>query len=63
MEYDKHAILNGTNLQKNLQKHLKHRNFVEYNASVDLHNPKYGCPVGYVVRKNKCGKCCFIAKL
>lgn len=54
-EYDKEAVLNGTVLQKNLQKRLKHRNFIEPNATITLQNPKYGCPVGYIVRKNKCG--------
>lgn len=54
-EYDKQMLLNGSVFQRNLQKHLKHRNFVEYNATVSLDNPKFGCPVGYVVRKNKCG--------
>lgn len=55
-EYDKQIFLNGTVFQKNLQKHLKHRNFGDYNATVHLEGPKYDCPIGYVVRKNKCGK-------
>lgn len=55
-EYDGNMVLNGTALQTNLQKRLKHRNFVEHSAiDVHLENPKYACPIGYVVRKNKCG--------
>lgn len=55
-EYDKQMVLNGSVFQKNLQKHLKDRTFVDHNATVNLENPKFGCPVGYVVRKNKCGE-------
>lgn len=54
-EYDKQIEINAAAFQKNLQKHLKQRNFVEPNVTLSLGKPQYICPVGYGARKNKCG--------
>lgn len=56
-ENDVQAMLNNSVIQSNLLNHLKGINHINgKNISVDFYKPKFTCPLGFVLKKNRCGK-------